>query len=234
MTASVAHLPKRRRRVEPTAGGAEPVARTARSVPARVVSALATLTLILGALALLFMTVAPRVFHYRTATMLTGSMAPGIKPGDIIVDTLEPTSDVAVGQIITYHIPVDDHRVESHRVIWVGHDKNGALLFRTRGDANDGPDPWTARAQGAQMWRVRGVVPVVGTVIRTLRQPVVHLLLAEVLPVLLVLWLLIGIWRPKSAGPAAGVESAGPAPGVNSAGSAPGAKSEDQEPVPSR
>lgn len=199
MTASVAHLPKRRRRVGLTDAVVEPAPRAARSVPGRMLSALATLTLILGALALLFMTVAPRVFHYRTATMLTGSMAPGIKPGDIIVDTLEPTSAVAVGQIITYHIPVDDHRVESHRVIWVGHDKDGAVLFRTKGDANDGPDPWTARADSAQMWRVRGVVPVVGTVIRALRQPLVHVLLAEVLPVLLVLWLLIGIWRPKSA-----------------------------------
>ncbi|HET6876837.1 MAG TPA: signal peptidase I [Jatrophihabitans sp.] len=200
MTASIARLPQRggsAGAARPGAAGTAPA--PARSAVARIASALATLALVLGALALVFMTVAPRVFHYRTATMLTGSMAPGIKPGDVIVDTLEPTSELAAGQIITYHIPVEDHRVESHRVIWVRHAADGAVLFRTKGDANNGPDPWTARADGTQVWRVRGVVPVAGTVIRALRQPVVHLLLAEVLPVLLVLWLLVGIWRPKPA-----------------------------------
>ena len=106
------------------------------------------------------MTVGPRVLHYRTATMLTGSMVPTINPGDVIVDIEEPATDLKVGQIISYHIPVDDHRVESHRVTWTHITKDGAVEFRTKGDANNGADPWTARsAPGSSVWTVKTVLP---------------------------------------------------------------------------
>src|SRR5579875_647878 len=124
-------------------------------VLARIWSVFTTLILVAGIFALLFMTVGPRVFHYRTATMLTGSMVPTINPGDVVLDTQEPSADIAVGQIISYHIPIDDYRVESHRVIWVRHLKSGAVLFRTKGDANTAPDPWTAKVETPTVWRVR-------------------------------------------------------------------------------
>jgi signal peptidase len=181
------------------AGAAAATATTRKSVPARIGSAVATLLLVTGILALLFMTVAPRVFHYRTATMLTGSMVPTINPGDVILDTAEPARDIAVGQIISYHIPVEDHRVESHRVVWVGHTKAGEIEFRTKGDANTAPDPWTAVVHTPDVWRVRAVLPVVGSVIRTLRAPAEHMLLAVLLPVGLVVMMLWTIWKPRPA-----------------------------------
>jgi signal peptidase len=161
---------------------------------------LTTLLVALAALAFLLMTVGPRVLHYRTATMLTGSMVPTISPGDVVVDTQEPAADIAVGQIITYHIPIDDHRVESHRVVWIGHDHDGTILMRTKGDANTAADPWTARIDTARVWRVRTVVPHAGSVIRRLRGPGLHLLLAVVAPALLIGWLLLSIWRPAGSG----------------------------------
>jgi signal peptidase len=162
--------------------------------------ALGTLVLTCAVLVLLAMTIGPRVFHYRTATMLTGSMAPTISPGDVIVDVQERASDIALGQIVTYHIPVDDHRVESHRVVWVGRDKDGGVLFRTKGDANNGTDPWTAKATGTQVWRVRGVVPVAGDVIRFLRAPLAQVLLTRALPLVIVAFVLFSIWRPRRTG----------------------------------
>jgi signal peptidase len=158
---------------------------------------LGTLLFLLAAAALLATTVAPRVFHFRAATMLTGSMAPTIDPGDVIIDVQENASDLRVGQIVTYHIPVEDHRVESHRVTWVGHDAAGNVLFRTKGDANNGVDPWTAQVDGPTVWRVATVLPVVGDVIRFLRQPIVQIIATRVIPVLLVGWLLMSIWRPS-------------------------------------
>jgi len=187
-------------------------ARTARDrrprggVPAGVlhaiVRALSTLLVVGAALVLAAMTVGPRVFHYRTATMLTGSMVPTINPGDVIVDVRESAADIRVGQIITYQIPVEDHRVESHRVIWFRHLPDGAVLFRTKGDANNGADPWTARAgAGQDIWRVRTVLPVVGNVIRFLRQPAAQLALTRLLPILLLGSVLVSIWRrPSRAG----------------------------------
>jgi signal peptidase len=133
------------------------------------------------------------------ATMLTGSMAPGIKPGDVVIDTQEDAADIAVGQIITYHVPIADHRVESHRVTWVGHDSDGTVLIRTRGDANDADDPWTARIDTAKVWRVRAVVPFAGTVIRWLRAPIVRVALTLGAPAVVIFWLLWSIWRPAPA-----------------------------------
>ncbi len=79
----------------------------------------------------------PHVFGYRTATMLTGSMDPGITPGDVVLSVPQPASEVEVGDVISYHIPVEDHRVETHRVVEVIHNENGTVAVRTQGDANE-------------------------------------------------------------------------------------------------
>lgn len=161
--------------------------------------AVSTLLFVGAAVVLVAMTIGPRLFHYRTATMLTGSMVPTINPGDVIVDVRESAADIRVGQIITYQIPVEDHRVESHRVIWDRHLRNGAVLFRTKGDANNGADPWTARAgAGQDMWRVRTVLPLAGDVIRFLRRPAAQIVLTRILPILLLGSILLSIWRPPS------------------------------------
>lgn len=157
---------------------------------------LSTLVLGFAVLGLLSVTIGPRLLHYRTATMLTASMAPSIHPGDVIVDTPLALSDVRVGQVLTYHIPVDDHRIVSHRVIEVRRPGPGIVNIRTRGDANAAPDPWTATLSGDTVWQVRAVVPRVGTAIRALRIPLVHTVLTAAVPVLVLCWLLLGIWRP--------------------------------------
>ncbi len=165
------------------------------SVPAaRAGRVASSLLLVTAMLAFVVLAVGPHLFGYRTATMLTGSMAPGIVPGDVVVAFPEPASEVAVGDVISYHIPVGDHRVETHRVIEVlrHHD---SIAVRTQGDANDGADPWTASLEGDTVWQVRAVVPYVGGAIRTLRTPVLNHTLMYGIPALLVGWALVSIWR---------------------------------------
>jgi signal peptidase len=166
---------------------------------------LSTLLLAVAALGLLSVTLGPRLLHYRTATMLTASMSPVIRPGDVIIDTPLALRDVRVGQVLTYHIPVDDHRVISHRVIEVQRPVPGIVNVRTQGDANSAADPWTATLSGDTVWQVRAVVPKAGTAIRALRVPLVHTVLTGAVPVLVLCWLLLGIWRP--AKPAADAEA---------------------------
>jgi signal peptidase len=204
MTAIAERPTKGRHRVAAPAPAASAVPAAPRSLArrsaGRLVAMVATLALLVAAFCLAGMTIGPRVFHYRTATMLTGSMVPTINPGDVIVDTQEPSASLRVGQIITYHIPVDDHHVESHRVTWVHVTKTGAVLFRTKGDANNGPDPWTARsAPNTDVWIVHHVLRSIGATIRFLRQPLVQLTLTRILPGLLVLYVLISIWRRPSS-----------------------------------
>ena len=55
-------------------------------------------------------------------TMLTGSMAPEIEPGDVTVVTPIDVTDVTEGMVITYHQPIDDHALVTHRVVSVDND----------------------------------------------------------------------------------------------------------------
>jgi signal peptidase I len=150
----------------------------------------------LAILAFAGLAVGPHVFGYRTMTMLTGSMAPEIEPGDVTVVTPIAVSDVTEGMVISYHIPIDDHRVVTHRVVSVERDPAGTVSVQTKGDANAAADPWTATLEGDTAYQVRAVVPVLGHVIQALRAPIVTQALLYGAPTLLVGWLLLTIWRP--------------------------------------
>ena len=157
----------------------------------------ANLLLALAVLALLGLAVGPRVLPYRTTTMLTGSMVPLIDPGDVAVTTAEPVSQVAVGQVLTIQAPTPDHRIVTHRVVAVQRGADGSVSIRTKGDANQGEDPWLARLDGPSAWRYRGTVPHLGSAIRALRAPAAHTVLIFGIPALLAGWVLLGIWREE-------------------------------------
>jgi signal peptidase len=161
----------------------------------KVVTSLFLIAAVAGFLAL---AVGPHLLRYRTTTMLSGSMSPGIRPGDVIVDVAEPVTAVRVGQILTIQTPTPTHFVDSHRVIEVVR-KGGLTFIRTQGDANSQPDPWLAQLHGDTVWRVRGVVPHLGQAIVALRSPIAHVLLMWVALPLLVLAGGAEIWRrPRS------------------------------------
>jgi signal peptidase len=147
-------------------------------------------------LAFLGLAVGPHVLDYRTMTMLTGSMAPTIDPGDVVVSTPLDVDDVQVGMVITYHIPIDDHRVVTHRVIEVDHTADGTVSVRTQGDANNAPDPWTAVLTGDTAYQMQAVVPEIGHLITVLRDSPLSTLIVQLLPIGVGVWMLAAIWRP--------------------------------------
>lgn len=160
-------------------------------------NALATATVVAAVLAFLFLAVGPRALHYQTSTMLTGSMAPLINPGDVVVTVPTPVNDIRVGDVITYHIPVEDHRVETHRVTEVLRNPDGTTAVRTKGDANAGEDPWTATMGSDTVHKHVFTVPYLGQAIRSLREPIILNLLMYGAPAILVGGLLVSIWRPN-------------------------------------
>jgi hypothetical protein len=101
--------------------------------------------------------------------------------------------------VIAYHIPIDDHRVVTHRVVAVERGLDGSVTVQTKGDANEAADPWKATLQGDTAWQVRAVVPEVGSVLQALRTPAVSVVLRYGALALLAGWLLLGIWRPAPA-----------------------------------
>jgi signal peptidase len=142
------------------------------------------------------MGIGPHFAHYQTLSVLSGSMRPGIPIGAMVLVTRESPRDLKVGQIITYQIPVLDHRVISHRVIQV---VKGAgtdhPVIKTKGDDNLAPDPWLAQVTSPIVWQVRYSVPGVGRLVYLLRRPSVHTGAVRVVPALLAMLWLVGIWR---------------------------------------
>jgi len=154
-----------------------------------------TALMVVAVTAFLFLAVGPRFLGYQTSTMLTGSMAPLINPGDVVVSVPMPVSSLKTGDIITYKIPVEDQRVETHRIVELKRNADGGTTLRTKGDANNGADPWQATIQGDTVDVHAATVPYLGTVIRSLREPAVLMVLTYVAPGVLVLMLLAKIWR---------------------------------------
>jgi signal peptidase len=148
--------------------------------------------------------IGPHLANYRTLSVLSGSMQPGIPTGAVVIVTEGSPRDVRVGQIITYKIPVDDHRVISHRVVAVVEGEGtDTPVLRTKGDANEAPDPWLAKVSSPTVWRVRYSVPGLGRAIYVLRNPAVHTGAVRVVPAVLALLWMISIWRgdPDKAAP---------------------------------
>jgi signal peptidase I len=169
---------------------------TTRRILGRVTPWLVRAILGLAIVAFAVLAVGPHVFGYRTMTMLTSSMAPQIEPGDITIVTPIAVSEVTEGMVISYHIPVGDHSVVTHRVVSVESGPAGTVTVQTKGDANEAVDPWTAQLQGDTAYQVRAVIPEAGHLIQALRTPAIAPVLLYGAPTLLVGWLLLSIWRP--------------------------------------
>ncbi len=74
----------------------------------------------------------PSIFGYKPMSVLTGSMMPLIKPGDLILVKDAEPSDIKIGDVITYWM---NDILVTHRVIEVIN-SGGEPVFRTKGDAN--------------------------------------------------------------------------------------------------
>lgn len=93
--------------------------------------------------------------------VLTGSMRPGIQPGDLVLVMPEPLSAVRPGQVLDFQPPGQSGASVVHRVVAVTKSPNGPII-RTKGDANNVADSWHAQLGGTRAWRVRAVIPKLG------------------------------------------------------------------------
>lgn len=81
-----------------------------------------------------------RLYGLRVYTVLSGSMEPTYRTGSLIyVREIDP-EDIRPGTPVTFLL--DQNTVATHRVIEVVPDEEdpSVLRFRTKGDANEGPD----------------------------------------------------------------------------------------------
>lgn len=134
---------------------------------ARTISALLLLT---SAMALVAVLVAG-ANGVRVRVEQTGSMAPMIHPGDLVLVRQTPVSGVRVGDVIGVRTQLGQVIVHRVRSIEVG---ASSIRIRTQGDANPTGEDWTL-ARGSDVVLVQGVVPKVGDVVDALKGPVAAL-----------------------------------------------------------
>jgi len=123
------------------------------------------LMLILLALAVVLIVI-PKAMGGMSLTVLTGSMEPGIMPGDIVVtkgiDT-ESARDLKIGDVISFLPYPDDPTLVTHRIIAQSVSQKGTS-FITQGDNNNVADSWNP----VHDFQVRGkllyVIPKLGYV----------------------------------------------------------------------
>lgn len=94
--------------------------------------------------------------------VLSDSMSPEISAGDaVIVKQVDP-ADIESGDVITF-VRSDESTPITHRVVDVV-ETDGDLAFRTKGDANEDPDPTPVPAENVtgEVWFV---IPYVGHIV---------------------------------------------------------------------
>src|ERR1035437_2977263 len=130
---------------------------------------------VLVSLAIIALAATHSLSLWQINTVLTGSMRPGIQPGDLAVTTTASTSSLRRGQILLYNPPGYSKTPLSHRIVNLKKTAKGTVVT-TKGDANntaDAPVLLTKRSA----WVVRFHIPKVGYAINWLQQPIQKLIL---------------------------------------------------------
>jgi len=147
------------------------------------------------AVALLAVTVGPRVLPYQALVVRSGSMSPAIPTGSIVFYQKESADNVKVGDVIVFQKPGDSSEKVTHRVYRISTGPTGRY-FITKGDANGAPDDWQVPAVGTG-WVASFHVPTVGYVLAGLESTLGRLLLLVIPAALLGLITLYEIWRDR-------------------------------------
>ena len=134
-------------------------------------------------------------FGYRTFAVLSGSMEPNIMTGDAVVDEPIHPLQAHVGDVITFKDPSRGGELVTHRVRSI-RQEGGIVAIVTKGDANDTVERFKVPA-GGSIGRVKLVLPSAGRVIAAIRGRYGRLLLIALPALLLGIYELSRIWRPR-------------------------------------
>ena len=111
--------------------------------------------------ALILLLAGPRVLPFKTYAVMSGSMEPTIHVGSLVVLGPVDSTDLRVGDVITFDPPGYGSELVTHRIYSVEQGPDGPV-FQTKGDANGTPDAWQIQAGNGGGYRVLFSVPYLG------------------------------------------------------------------------
>jgi signal peptidase I len=141
------------------------------------------------------LSVGPRLVGHELYIVRSGSMAPAIPVGSVVLVQPVPPSTLRAGDVITFERSEGLAVTVTHRIVAVeGNPANPT--FRTKGDANASEDPVTVTYAGSG-GKVVASVPLLGYAHNALSHPLARALLIGP-PVVLLTWsYLRDLWRPR-------------------------------------
>jgi signal peptidase len=145
--------------------------------------------------------------QWHATPVLSGSMRPGLQPGDVVVTQRVPIRDLHVRDVVVFHPPNEGERQTVHRIVKLTV-KGGTTAITTWGDANPVADPAVSSLSGATAYRAVRIVPLLGYPAMWLQNGN-HGVMAIVLGAILFIAAVITVLRPDNAANPLG--STGPA-----------------------
>lgn len=136
---------------------------------------------------------------YKPVAVYSGSMEPKLHVGSLAVDRPMDSSDVRVGDVITFPDPYLKGRFVTHRVVQILHTGKGPA-YRTKGDANVSRDPWTIRLDG-RVGRVSFDIPYAGYALFYAHTREVRGFVILLSGAFMLVGILRRIWRPEAPAP---------------------------------
>jgi signal peptidase len=102
------------------------------------------------------------VFPIYPSVIITGSMEPQIKPGDVIlvkkISSMEDIHNLKINDVIQFQ---RDGVLISHRILEIKTDEEKGTLYKTKGDNNSGPDTELVKTQDIK-GTIKYTVPKIG------------------------------------------------------------------------
>ena len=136
----------------------------------RIISKTLSTVVVAAVVLLAVLLVGVRLVGFTPYTVLSGSMEPNYHTGSVVYVREVPTSELVVGDTITYAI--DGGAVVTHRIIELVPDEDmpNLVRFRTKGDANKDADGTLVHPNNV-LGKVVGTIPVLGYIAYFVQNP---------------------------------------------------------------
>ena len=143
--------------------------------------------ILLGAVSLgcVFVFLSSHLLGWRFDAVTTGSMEPTFKVGGMVVVRSIDATSIERGAVITYQPPTEPAMLITHRVVEIVK-QGGSISFRTKGDANDTPDPLVIPSENVrgEVWLY---IPWLGHFVTFAKSPL-GFILCMAIPAALIVW----------------------------------------------